>query len=493
MGVALTGVSACRRWVKPSFPDSPFALGVASGDPSSDGMVLWTRVAPAPMDPGGGMPDESVDVTWELAEDDGFSRVLQSGAVLASPELGHSVHVEIDGLTPDRWYWYRFHVGEEVSPVGRTRTMPPVDASPDRLRFVFASCQHYEQGLFTAHEHLAREDVDLVFFLGDYIYEYEGIGGRVRKHFGREISSVHDYRARYSQYRSDELLRNAHAAFPWVVTSDDHEVDNDYAGDIDENGGSGEQFLSRRANAYQVYYEMMPVRASAMPTGPDMTLYRDMAFGRLARFFVLDTRQYRSNQTCGDCADMDDPSRTMLGDEQEAWLNDGFDRTSARWNVLAQQIPVATDDRDPGPARDYSADKWGGYPVAQRRLLNTLVDRAVSNPVVLTGDVHSNHVYDLRLDFDDDDAPAIGTEYVGTSLSSSGDGEDRPERRAELMRNQPYRRWYNGQRGYVRCEVTPERWTSEYRVVPYVTRPGSPVETAATFVTENGRPGAVAG
>ncbi len=286
--------------VNPSFAKDPFTSGVASGDPSPNGFVLWTRLAPEPLQ-GGGLSDEVFQLTWEVATDDSMKRVVASGTTLATPQLGHSVHVEVDGLPADRWYWYRFRCGDAESPIGRTRTFPLAHAMPDRLRFAFASCQHYEQGYFTPFEHMRSEDIDLVVHLGDYIYEYEGKENRVRKHAGKEIVSLDDYRNRYAQYRSDSMLRDIHAHCPWLVVWDDHEFDNNYAGDISEESSvTKQEFLERRANAYQAYYESMPLRATSLPTGPNMLLYRRLRFGQLAEFNLLDTRQYRSDQPNGD-------------------------------------------------------------------------------------------------------------------------------------------------------------------------------------------------
>ena len=303
-----------------AFQPEPFPLGVASGDPTADGVVLWTRLARDPLH-GGGMPPEDVEVTWEVARDERMQDVVQRGTAVAPAALGHSVHVEVAGLEPARWYWYRFRTGEGASPVGRTRTLPAAGADVERLRFAFASCQHYEQGYYTAYRHMAEDDLDLVFHLGDYIYEYEGRDGRVRRHTGDEIELVDDYRNRYALYRSDPDLQAAHAAFPWVVTWDDHEVDNNYANDVPEDGLPAELFLRRRAAAYQAYYEHMPLRRASLPEGPRLQLYRGFDWGRLASFHVLDTRQYRTDQPCGDrrapaCDGIHDPAATLLGERR---------------------------------------------------------------------------------------------------------------------------------------------------------------------------------
>jgi len=479
---------------KPKFSSDPFALGVASGDPEPDGVVIWTRLAPKPLE--GGMPPEPVKVNWEVAHDEAFRDVVQKGTSLAMPQLGHSVHVEVDGLQPHRWYFYRFHVGDEVSPVGRTRTAPAYDASPDLMRFAFTSCQHFESGYFNGYPHMQQEDLDLVVHLGDYIYEYQGVDNRPRKHIGKEVVSLDDYRTRYSQYRLDMTLQDTHRLFPWVVTWDDHEFDNNYANLVSEEDGiAPEEFLMRRANAYQTYYEFMPLRRRSFPHGPDMKLYRGVQYGRLANFHVLDTRQYRTDQPNGDHqkpmeGKVFDPQATMLGRLQENWLMSSLLQSTSTWNVLAQQVMMAPLNRGEGEDRRYSMDQWPGYDVSRRRLLNFFHDRKVPNPVVLTGDIHLNWVNDLQLDFQDPKSPLVGTELVGTSMTSAGNGGNFIPEYERAAKQNDFVKWYNSNRGYVTCELTPETWTSYFRCTPYVDKPGAPIETKGTFVIEQGRPGA---
>jgi alkaline phosphatase D len=468
-------------------------LGIASGDPTPDGFVLWTRLAPAPL-AGGGMTPERVRVNWEVAEDERMQKVVARGSEWADSGLGHSVHVEVRGLRPDRWYWYRFHSGAEESASGRARTTPASGAAAARLAFAFASCQHYEQGYFTAFRHMAGEELDLVIHLGDYIYEGGPQPGRTRVHNGPEITTLDDYRNRYALYKSDPELQSAHAAFPWIVTWDDHEVDNNYAGDIPEDKTPREQFLERRARAYQAYYEHMPLRRACLPRGHDMQLYRSLAFGNLAEFHVLDTRQYRSDQPCGDgtkprCADALDPRATLLGPSQEQWLFSGLARSRARWNVIAQQVMVAQVDRGAGAETRYSMDQWSGYVAARNRLLGFIEERRPANPVVVTGDIHSNWVADLKADFDDPASPAVAAEFVGTSISSGGDGSDTRPDTPEVLRKNPHVRFFNAQRGYVRCTADGEKWLAEYRVMDFVTRPGGNISTRASFAVRNGVPG----
>lgn len=484
-----------KEIVQPKFKSNPFTLGVASGDPVSDGVVIWTRLAPEPL-AGGGLSHDPVRVRWEVSRDENFSEVVRHGTAAAMPQLGHSVHVEVDGLAADRWYFYRFHAGNETSPTGRTRTAPATDALPDRLKFAFTSCQHYEYGYFNGYPHMQREDLDLVIHLGDYIYEYGGQANKPRQHIGGEIKSLDEYRTRYAQYRLDENLQETHRLFPWLVTWDDHEFDNNYANLVSEEEGiSPEEFLVRRMNAYQAYYEFMPLRRRSFPRGPHMTLYRGCQFGRLANFHVLDTRQYRTDQPNGDHqkpmeGKVFDQNATMLGDRQEHWLMSSLLRSPSTWNVLAQQVMMAPLNRGEGEDRRYSMDQWPGYEISRRRLLKFFHERKIPNPVVLTGDIHLNWVNDLQLDFQDPQSPLVGTELVGTAMTSGGNGGNViPEYERAAAQND-FVRWYNSNRGYVSCELTPDKWTTYFRATPYVDKPGSPITTPATFVIEEGTPGA---
>jgi alkaline phosphatase D len=495
-GACMLGQRARGATSTPSFADDPFTLGVASGDPAPRGVVLWTRLAPKPLEPHGGMPAANVEVSWELAADESFGTVVQRGKTLATPQLAHSVHIEADGLEPESWYWYRFRAGDAESPIGRTRTMPRRDASPEQLKFAFASCQHFEQGLYTAYEHMAKDDLDLVFHLGDYIYEDPGDDDGVRKHVTPEIRSLEDYRIRHAQYKTDKLLQGMHARCPWVVVWDDHEVENNYADSIAEDAGVDPvDFLLRRANAYQAYYENMPLRRRSLPRGPNLQLYRKFAFGRLAEFFALDTRQYRTDQPNGDGkkplnAAAKSPKNSLLGSTQRNWLEGALLASTGAWNVLAQQVMMGVTDQQPGDEELFPMDVWAGCVHERNQLMRFVNERSVPNPVVLTGDVHSNWVNDLRLDDRREESPVVATEFVGTSISSSGDGSDNAKLRDSLMKENCGVKFFNGQRGYVRCTVTPDSWRSDYQVVEKVTEPGAPVKTRASFTIESGRPGA---
>ena len=489
----LSSCTHSRVTTHPKFSAYPFSLGVASGDPLADGVVLWTRLAPRPLEPGGGMGIENVAVSWQIAEDEGMSRVVQSGTATARADWSHSVHVEVDGLQADRWYWYQFRTGGEVSQLGRTRTMPADNSLPDRLRFAMASCQHYETGLYTAYDHMAREDIDLVVHLGDYIYEGAANPDRLRAHVGGECRAIDDYRIRYARYKTDPHLQAAHAMAPWIVTWDDHEVANNYADEYLKNGTPPDAFRHRRAAGYQAYFEHMPLRRSSLPNGPDMLLYRDLSYGRLAQFHVLDTRQYRTPQQLGDgnkppTPILLDPNGTLLGDRQRQWLFDGLEQSPAGWNILTQQVMMARVDRSPGPKVTHSMDQWPGYEFERRRVLKHFHDQQIKNPVVLTGDIHKHWANELIADFDQLDSKVVGTEFVGTSISSSGDGGEKPGGHAEILAENPFVKFFNGERGYVCHDITPKTWRADYRTVPYVTRPDAPLNNRASFVVESGRP-----
>jgi alkaline phosphatase D len=493
--VALGALPACNRGRAPRFRTYPFTFGVASGDPTPDGVVLWTRLSAESL-AAAGASHEPVEVRWELAEDDRFATIVGSGSADARPELGHSMHVEVGGLRPGRDYFYRCVAGGESSPVGRTKTAPAPGDALDRFDFAFLSCQHYEQGYYTALRHLAEEEVDLVVHLGDYIYEGPAMDGRPRRHEGPECMTLEGYRARYATYRRDANLQSAHAAAPWVVSTDDHEVDNDWAGANPEDDQDPEAFLLRRAAAYQAFYEFMPLRRTSMPSGPDAQLYRRLRFGDLLEMSVLDTRQYRSDQPCAEavgpsCPDHVRPDRSILGAAQREWLFDGLAASRARWNVLAQQVLVARfRARTRADEEAWSMDKWDGYPAERDALMNALARSGAANPVVLTGDIHSSWVNRLLRDFDDEGSAVVGTEFVGTSISSGGNGQAMTSWGEAALANNPHVDFYDARRGYVRASVTPERWTSVYRIVPEVERPGGHVETLASFVVEDGHPGA---
>ncbi|MFB9382602.1 alkaline phosphatase D family protein [Pseudonocardia petroleophila] len=480
----------------------PFTLGVASGEPAPDGVVLWTRLAVDPLaDDGlGGMGERHTDVEWELASDERFRRVVRRGVETTGPELGHSVHVELAGLRPGHEYFYRFRADGAVSPVGRTRTAPP-PTSMAPLTMCFASCSQFEHGFFTAYARLAEEEPDLVLHLGDYLYEYVADDyvtqpDNVRDHVGPETTTLAGYRQRHAQYKTDADLRAAHAVAPWLVVFDDHEVENNWADDVRELplDPAGGDFADRRAAAFRAYWENMPLRAAQRPDGPDMQLYRSVGWGRTAAFHMLDTRQYRSDQPCDDafpatCDARDDPAASLPGSEQERWLADRFAQSRARWDVLGQQVFFSQVDYVPGEARGFNPDAWDGYTASRDRVVDSWVQAGTRNVVVLTGDVHAHWAADVKRRFDDPGSPVVGTELVSTSITSGGDGSETTEDTAGQLADNPHIRLFDNRRGYVRTRFTADELTADFRVLPYVQRPGAPVETRASFVVEDRRPG----
>ena len=503
-GGAMAG-SGRQALADPVFAEYPFQLGIAAGDPAPDGFVIWTRLAPRPLEIGHGMPSAPVPVKWEVATDRGFSNVARRGEAVARPELGHAVHVEVEGLEPGREYFYRFIAGAERTPSGRAKTAPAAGAAVAQARFGVLGCQAYEQGFYTAHRKAASEDLDFVYCYGDYIYEgrgnrtYTGSGGTIenpRQHVGGECYSLDDYRRRYAQYKLDTDLQASHAAAAWFVTWDDHEVANNWVSALDE-GVPPEVFLLRRQAAAQAFYEHMPLRRSAFPRGAEMQLYRHAAWGDLLDLNFLDTRSYRSDQPCDDnwattCAGVSDPAAQVLGEAQEAWLYRNLDQSRAHWKVLAQQIMVMDMDRREGPEPGFNLDTWAGYRIPRQRLLNRLKDRRIGNTVVLTGDEHQNYAGELYLDSRNPEGAPVAAEFVTTSISSSGDGQDQRVDGRRYLADNPFLKFNNAQRGYVVCDVTPERWQTEFKVLDKVSERGGTLTTRATFAVASGDPRVVA-
>ncbi|MFF5009114.1 alkaline phosphatase D family protein [Streptomyces phaeochromogenes] len=498
-----TGAASAAEFDAARITDDPFTLGVASGDPWPGSVLLWTRLAPEPYEADGGLAQQRVVVEWEVADDERFGTIVRRGAAIAHPEVHHTLHVEVDGLAPGRVYYYRFRTGTWISPTGRTRTAPATVGPAAALTFAAVSCQAYQEGYFTAHRHLAGDDVDVVLHLGDYLYEYAvDAAGGARKYtdrvlpdlFNRETVTLEDYRLRYALYHRDPDLQAVHAMHPFVVTWDDHETENNYAADSDENGTPPAAFLLRRAAAYRAHWENQPLRASQLPNGPDAQLYRRLHWGTLAQFDVLDTRQYRSDQAYGDRPhipgpESDDPARTITGAAQERWLLDGWRTSDAVWNVMPQQVCFSQRKLDLSPVAKVSMDAWDGYRASRDRVLAGAKAAGIDNLMVLTGDVHVGYAFDIKDDFDNPSSRALGTEIVTPSIASGGDGIVRPTNWATYLSANPHLKYYNGQRGYVRVRLTPETARADFKTVSAVTTPGAPISTAASFVTEAGAQG----
>ncbi len=473
----------------------PFSLGVASGAPLPDSVILWTRLLPDPLN-AASMPPIAQQVRWEVAHDEAFTRIAASGTAVASPELAHSVHVDVRGLQPDRWYWYRFMLGDAVSPAGRTRTAPAPGSMPASLRLAVASCQHWEFGHYAAHRHIVHAEPELVAFLGDYIYEWGAYSLQHPASAQRrnESFTLEEYRARYAQYKSDANLQAVHQAAPWLITWDDHEVANDYSPTRDEL--LSPDFMHRRAAAYQAFFEHQPVRAQRV--------YQRYDWGQLARFHVLDTRQYRSIHACQpkgrggsssvyrrSCPDLADPRRTMLGSEQEQWLAQGLKESKARWNIIAQQTLMAQMSQVPLASENdgrFWTDGWDGYAAARARLLDAA--RSARNPLVLSGDVHTFFAADLRRDparAGSAGNPVIATEFCGTSITSSSRPQARTKQLVDMNRDLHYGR--SDERGFMLLELRPERAVVAFEALDDVRDANSGLSTLARFTVADGKPG----
>ena len=502
------------RWAWSNTPapaTNPFALGIASGDPTADGVVLWTRLVPT----AAGTSQAPLTVHWEVADDAGFRHMVQRGQAQALPEWGHSVHVELQGLAPGRWYHYRFHHGNATSATGRTRTAPALTDLPTRLRVAFASCQRWEHGHYAAWRGVVADAPDLVLFLGDYIYEYaspKDTSGLARVHTLPTAQTLADYRDRYALHKSDPLLQAAHAACPWSTTWDDHEVQNDYAGELGREGdGDAAAFTSLRLAGWQAFYEHMPLRAASLARGVGaLQVYRSLAWGRLARLHLLDARQFRQWQACrkpghsgaggvrpSDCPALNDPTRTLLGATQEQWLEQRLAEGAAtggagapHWSVIAQQTLFSPRHY---PSGKQSTDTWDGYPAARSRLLQSLQNHPQRNTVLLGGDIHQNYVCSVlagpeRADPGRAKAPVIASEFCGTSISSrSGTSQDKVD---AIVRHNPHVVFARcDARGYGLADITPQRWTTTLRAVDDPLRADSTTRTLARFVVEDGAPG----
>ena len=498
------------------FGSPPFQLGVACGDPSADGFVIWTRLAPEPFDPTV-LGQTIFEVSWEVADDASFTRIAKQGMAWARPHLAHSVHVVVDGLQPGREYFYRFRLGRYESATGRALTCPAPDAGVAALRFAFASCAHYEQGYFSAYRYMADDRPDLIMMLGDYIYEDAWGERRVRLFDPIEAITLDDYRRRYTQYRTDPDLQAAHAACPWLVTWDDHEVDNDYVSLTSEHelcGGEAvrQSFPARRAAAYQAWFEHMPVRPSRLRPDMGIQIYGSIDWGSLARFYVLDTRQYRSAQVCPNLpnvqrcdfergrkilfggagggahvnpnepvckAALADPARTMLGAEQERWLDGALAESRAAWNVLTQNVMLMTVFEDRGSGPNIFTDAWAGYPPARERLLASLAKHRTANPVVLTGDIHSFWINEV--------ANAAGRP-AAVELVTSSIATTTYDKSATLPLN-PGTRFHNGlTNGYVRCELERGKLRTDVVAIDNREDPRSGRSVLASFDVQSGDP-----
>lgn len=495
-----SGLAAAAVWPSlasvraQTFETDPFALGVASGCPTPDGVILWTRLVfpaePAPLaNPFEPLPEITVapmDVAWEVAEDEAFSRPVRSGVYRATQDWGHSVHVAVTGLESDRWYFYRFRCGDAESRVGRTRTAPAADAAIDRFVFAVASCQHYEQGFYSAYRDMAERDLDLVIHLGDYIYEVSYGTHLVRRHSaGWPPTLLNEYRDRHAQYKSDPHLQAAHANFPWLAVWDDHEVINNYADDDAPSAVGGEKFLRQRAAAYQAWYEHMPVPPVTSRDFSSFRIYGRHGFGQLLDVAMLDTRQYRSAPLEAAIA-TDTPERTLLGEAQEAWFDETLNAARAKWTIIAQQSLLSERDTKGGEATGYNLDGWDGYPSARTRLLDSIRAAELANPLVIGGDLHAFYAADVKDDFADPDSPTRASEFVAGSITSDGPSD---ESIATALAENPHLKFASREHGYAVLSLSPEMAQADFVAVSDRKDPDASAAVFKSFAVLDGKPG----
>ncbi|MBX7249789.1 MAG: alkaline phosphatase D family protein [Caulobacteraceae bacterium] len=460
------------------FSADPFKLGVASGDPTADGFVIWTRLAPEPFEPDGGMGDRTVEVAWTIAEDDRFRTPVRSGTQLAHGDRGHAIHVELTGLQPGRPYWYRFEAGGVRSPAGRAMTLPALGSPLDRYRLAWVSCQHFEQGFFTAYRDMVAWDPGLILHLGDYIYE-SSFGQQIRRHPNRDPRTLDDYRVHHAVYKLDEDLQAAHRHTSWALIWDDHDVANDYAGLIPPNPADLEGFPARRAAGYQAWFENLPISRRSLVSQGEMRIYQQLIIGDLAQIALLDNRQYRSPRACVDpqrwrstlkaCPDNRAPGRTMLGDEQEHWLGQTLDHAPTRWNVIAQQTMFSPflQKTAQGEWGAYM-DGWSAYPAARQAILDRIAQRPNRDTVILGGDMHSYFAVDVHANGDDDKmlaSPLVASEFVGGSVTTQNYNYERWTRTIAELGNQHIRFFDDRVHGWAGAEITPAQWTVDFRAV----------------------------
>ncbi len=437
----------------------PFELGVASGDPGETSVVLWTRLVHAEL------PTEA-PVLWEVATDETFEQLLATGTAVAVAGDAHTVRAIPNSLPSGRTMNYRFKAGEFTSPIGRTKTTPTAESASESVRLAVSSCQLMETGYFTAHRDLANSDVDLVIWLGDYIYE--GGGSSIlpgRSHVPPAVSDLDGYRARYAQYRSDADLQAAHAAHPWMVMWDDHEVLNDYTSTVDAD---------RRLAAYQAWWEHMPTRLPR-PTADGLEIHRSQHIGPLVKVIGIDVRQYAT-------------ADALLGPNQTAWLADELSNSDATWTILASPVLVgglnASLDILGDPLLPYT---WDGYPSERVALAKLLANR---DAVVVSGDLHTSMTLDVRPNLFDDERATVAPEFMAPAISSAFP-DDYADAAPLLPLLNPQMRHIDTANGWLLLEATASTVTATFRLVTTATDPASEVTSGTSWRVERDQPVAV--
>ncbi len=485
----------------PKFSNYPFTLGIASGDPTSGGFVLWTRIAPHPFDPDA-LSAGRFPVTWEVATDQSFKNLIQSGVSYAYKKNAYAVHTTVYGLKPNYQYFYRFHVGGETSPTGRAKTLPIIGAKTEKFRFATACCQSITDGHFAAYRDIASMDLDLLLHTGDYIYEQDWVGGDRRLPI-EEALDLKGYRELYAAYKIDPLLQAAHASSCWMTIWDDHELENDWGGDYSPDyrdlANGAEAFVRRKAAAFKAYFEHMPLGLEARPARNKLRLNRRAIVGDLVQFDLLDCRQYRSPPACENeprtfrgftelCSEALSAERSMLGADQQVWLDRGLGHFPVKWNALVQTTQFAPFDFLKGPTTAFDMDVWDGFSANRQQIIDTMVQRNIENAVSLGGNIHAFYSGLVHQNPFDATTKPIMTEIVSTSLSSGGGGDARYENTiSQFGENLSANFFENRKRGYVLSEVTPKEWTSQLRTVNNPYDPASDCETLRTVTIESGK------
>lgn len=484
----------------PRFVNDPFSLGVASGDPTADGFVLWTRLAPNPYDADQGITD-LVEVVVEVAEDLAFTKIVRRQTEIARPDLNHSIHAEIYGLRPQHPYFYRFRVGLITSPIGRATTAPLLGANLDKFKFAWHSCAHYEQGFYTAYADMAAQNPDLILSLGDYIYE-SSWGPQVRRMPVNEAWSLADYRLIHSVAKTDKDLQAAHAVCPWVFIWDDHEVANDYQGDVGKvmQGFTAADFPSRKKNAYQAFFENLPLRRRSMLDAANrMRIYGQVNYGNLVEFNLLDTRQYRARAACASegryeaqmvsrntCAELQDANRTILGTAQERFFSDNMMRGTTKWSVLVQPTLFGTlnqKDNNGDPAA-YN-DGWGAFEPARQKLIENIRRRKdKASCVVIGGDVHAFFAGEVKMDYQNPTSESVAVEFVGGSITSKSFNY---ERFSAIVQESPHFKFFDDRtNGYGLGEISANQMDIKLRHTPSTWRRDAGFSNIKHYVVERG-------
>jgi alkaline phosphatase D len=470
----------------------PFSLGVASGDPTANSVVLWTRLAPAPL-----RDDQLLDrvsVDWVIAKDPALNEILQTGQVTALPRNAHCVHVEPVNLDPDTVYYYRFEAQGKLSPVGRTKTLPSPGVDLSKFTIALTSCMEYSQGYFSAYRDILDRQPDLVIHNGDYIYEAPS--GTVRPYpVSSEARTLTEYRSLYAQYRQDAALREAHAQFPWIVMWDDHEIVNDsgpnhFLPSSRNVPMSDDEYQLRRRAAAKAFLEHMPLRAAlAGKEGEAPVFYERSVVGDLLELNYLDVRSYRDKPVCienqsmgfADCPDAHDPARSMLGDTQEHWLYKNFGTAGCKWNCLAQTTVMAPFDRAAGPEVNYETDGWDNYAANRDRIMQHIGQHDIRNCVALGGNIHAYYAGIVSSGL---------TEIVTTSITASGGGSKRYNDVNGRRDENPSLQFFdNRYHGYTLLEFGCEKIQATLRTVADIEVENSPITTLATMSVEDGKVG----